>query len=268
MKRILFLIFLGLMLLLTLFCTSWRLLSILSITTNNEINVETITQLTTNLITAVAVIGTVLIVLIVTVVACIFLIKDINSRLGFGEDEASMKRQLEDKLGSSRKSIAAQLGVGDNNKSITAQLGVGSNDKSITAQIGITSKSITEQLGVGVDDKSITAQLGITSKSVTEQHREMYDAIIQQTDKISSIYEILHDNQIRQDAENTSQANLAATIAAFQQNYILVLNENSKLKSENLSLKSEKAILRGKIMLLQAHSEESNKDTNDEDMGL
>lgn len=171
-------------------------------------------------------------------------LKEVIRHLGFGEDEASMKRQLDDKLGSSGKSIADQLGVG-------------SNDKSITAQIGIISKSVTEQLGVGIDDKSITAQ-----------HREMYDTIIHQTDKISSIYGILHDNQVRQDAENTSQANLAATMAAFQQNYVSVLNENSELKSENLSLKTENTALHEQISSLQARLEQSGEDSNDEDMGL
>lgn len=171
-------------------------------------------------------------------------LKEVLRHLGFGEDEASMKRQLEYKLGSNRKSIDEQLGVGSDGKSITAQLGVGN------------------------DDKSITAQLGITSKSVTEQHREMYDTIIQQTDKIASIYGILHDNQVRQDSENTSQANLAATMAAFQQSYVSVLNENSQLKSENLSLKTENIALHEQISSLQARLEESDEDSDDEDMGL
>jgi len=169
--------------------------------------------------------------------------------LGFGEDEASMKKQLEDKLGSSRKSVAEQLGVGAKSiseqigvdtKSISEQLGVGSNDKSITSQLGVNSKSITEQLGVGSDDKSITAQ-----------HREIYDTI-------SSIYGMLHDTQVRQDAENTSQADLAATMAAFQQNYVALINENAALKSENLSLKSERSLLLDRLADLQARSNEAD----------
>lgn len=171
-------------------------------------------------------------------------LKEVIRHLGFGEDEASMKRQLEDKLGTSGRSISEQLGV-ENIKSISAQLGVG-NDKSISAQLGVSN-----------DDKSLTAQ-----------HREMYETIAGQTDKLSSIYGILHDNQVRQSAENTSQANLAATMAAFQQSYVAALNENSELKAENLSLKSENTALREQITLLQSHLDESGGDPDDEDMGL
>lgn len=176
--------------------------------------------------------------------------------LGFGEDEASMKKQLEDKLGSSRKSVAEQLGVGA--KSISEQIGV--DTKSITEQLGVETKSISEQLGVGSNDKSITSQLGVNSKSITEQlgvgsddksitaqHREIYDTI-------SSIYGMLHDTQVRQDAENTSQADLAATMAAFQQSYVALINENAALKSENLSLKSERSLLLDRLADLQARS--------------
>lgn len=153
----------------------------------------------------------------------------------------------------SQLSITAQLGI--TSKSVTEQIGIGS--KSITEQLGIGFKSITEQLGVGTDDKSLTAQ-----------HREMYETIANQTDNISSIFEILHDNQVRQSTENISQANLAATMAAFQQSYVVALNENSELKAENLSLKSENIALREQITLLQSHLDESGEDSDDEGMGL
>lgn len=265
MKRIVFLIYLGMLVPLALFCIVWRV-SIMS----NEINTEIITQLTTNLITAASVIGAALISLIGVVIADIIHLRSINRHLGFGKDEASMKRQLEDKLGSSGKSVAEQLGIGT--KSISEQLGVGNDDKSITAQLGITSKSVTEQIGtssksiteqLGTGSKSITEQLGVGTddKSLTAQHREMYDTI-------TNIYDVLHDNQVRQSAENTSQANLAATMAAFQQSYVAALNEISELKAENLSLKSENTALREQITSLQSHLEESGEDSDDEDMGL
>lgn len=78
---------------------------------NNEFNAEIATQLTTNLIIAASAIIAALIGLIGVVVADIIHLRNINKHLGFGKDEASMKRQLEDKLGLSRKSIDEQLGV-------------------------------------------------------------------------------------------------------------------------------------------------------------
>lgn len=104
--------------------------------------------------------------------------------------------------------------------------------------------------------------MGNDDKSITAQHRDIYDTV-------SNIYDILHDNQIRHDAKNTSQANLAATMTAFQQSYVSVINENAELKSENLSLKSEISDLRDQLTELQAHSitadnAQDSDDNNDE----
>lgn len=58
---------------------------------------------------------------IVTVIGQNRKLNETLRHLGFGEDEASMKRQLDNKLGTSRKSIDEQLGVGIDDCSLTKQ---------------------------------------------------------------------------------------------------------------------------------------------------
>lgn len=131
--------------------------------------------------------------------------------LGFGEDEASMKRQLEDKFGVGNKSISDQLGTGT--KSISEQLGVGT--KSITEQLGVVNKSITEQLGGG--NKSISEQLGVgvDDKSLTRQHEELKNYISERNSDIASIASTIHSIEERRNSLNVTQQGLLDTLNAF-----------------------------------------------------
>lgn len=71
-------------------------------------------------------------------------IKRLTRHLGFSEDEESMKRQLERRIGSDKMSISDQLSEASN--SITTQLGVGNDDKSLTKQHEQLKSELTAQL--------------------------------------------------------------------------------------------------------------------------
>ncbi len=148
--------------------------------------------------------------------------------LGFGEEEASMKKQLEDKLGSSRKSVADQLGVGV--KSISEQLGV--DTKSISEQLGVTSKSVTEQLRVGT--KSISEQLGVgvDDKSLTKQHEDLRLCISERNSDIASIASIIRNNEERRNNLNTTQQGLLDTLNAFMSDWQSLQSKIAYLETE------------------------------------
>ncbi len=141
--------------------------------------------------------------------------KEIDKPLGFDKGDQSLAK----KLGVGEKSITSQLGVGE--KSITSQLGVGENDKSLTLQHKEMTKAIERQTGVAD---------GV--KSLTEQHEDIYT-------KVSDIAGILHDNQLRREAADTSKISLVNTMAAFQQSYIEMVNRNAELTAENVKLKEQ-----------------------------
>lgn len=144
-------------------------------------------------------------------------LKEIIRHLGFGEDEASMKRQMEAKIGSNSKSIDEQLGVGS--KSLSEQLGV--NTKSISEQLGVGTKSISEQLGVGVDDCSLT-----------KQHDELKRCITEKNSDISFITTVIHNIEERRNGLNATQQGLLDTLNAFIVNWQELQSKVTRMEFE------------------------------------
>lgn len=157
----------------------------------------------------------------------------ITRHLGFGEDEASMKRQLDEKLGSSSRSITAQLGVG--------------------------AKSISEQLGVGTDDKSL-------SKQHEELKQDISTKLDVQTTGINSIVQKIIREEDRRNRLDLSQQQILQYV-----NALITQWENSQLqidqlkreldeyKNRNSMLRNENAALR-----LQIENQSNSYRNNDE----
>lgn len=145
----------------------------------------------------------------------------ITRHLGFGEDEASMKRQLDEKIGS--------------------------GNRSITAQLGVSSKSISEQLGVGNDDKSLS-----------NQHKELKQEIAMKLDEqstgINSIAQKIVDEEDRRNSLDLNQQQIlqcvSALLAQWENSQIQIEQLKSELeeyKNSNLILRNENAALRLQI---------------------
>lgn len=145
----------------------------------------------------------------------------ITRHLGFGDDEASMKRQLDDMLGSS--------------------------DKSITSQLGVVSKSISEQLGVGIDDKSLS-----------RQHDDLKQVISAKLDTqsagINIITQKINDEEIRRNSLNLNQQQIRQCVQALiaqwenSQSRISQLEEElQSCKNRIVQLRNENAALRLQI---------------------
>lgn len=145
----------------------------------------------------------------------------ITRHLGFGEDEASMKRQLDEKIGS--------------------------GNRSITAQLGVSSKSISEQLGVENDDKSLS-----------KQHKELKQEIAMKLDEqstgINSIAQRIVDEEDRRNSLDLNQQQIlqcvSALLAQWENSQIQIEQLKSELeeyKNSNLILRNENAALRLQI---------------------
>lgn len=180
-------------------------------------------------------------------------IKHLTKHLGFSEDEESMKRQLERKLGVSDKSVASQLGVSD--QSITAQLGV--SDKSISDQLGVSDKSIAAQLGVGNDDKSLT-----------KQHEQLKSELMAQLSGISSFLSAKDEKtkkSLKRLKEN--QADIAQRLSDMStvfEGYIQLLNTVEEQSRTIEQLRADNAALRQQAAELQ----ERNSDRQDYDLEM
>lgn len=145
----------------------------------------------------------------------------ITRHLGFGDDEASMKRQLDDMLGSS--------------------------DKSITSQLSVVSKSISEQLGVGIDDKSLS-----------RQHDDLKQVISAKLDTqsagINIITQKINDEEIRRNSLDLNQQQIRQCVQALiaqwenSQSRISQLEEElQSCKNRIVQLRNENAALRLQI---------------------
>lgn len=167
-------------------------------------------------------------------------LKEIIRHLGFGEDEASMKRQLEAKIGTNSKSIDEQLGV---------------NNKSLSEQLGVNSKSISEQLGVGVDDCSLT-----------KQHEELKRCITEKNTDITSIAAAVRNIEERRNNLNNTQQSLLDTLNAFMINWQELQTKANHLEAENAQYKEYIMILESEIAQSRANSEMVN--TEDDELEL
>lgn len=169
-------------------------------------------------------------------------VKQLTKHLGFGEDEESMKRQLERKLGVSDKSVASQLGV---------------SDKSITAQLGVSDKSIAAQLGVGNDDKSLT-----------KQHEQLKSELMVQLSGISSFLSAKDEKakkSLKRLKEN--QADIAQRLSDMStvfEGYIQLLNTVEEQSRTIEQLRADNAALRQQVAELQ----ERNSDHQDYDLEM
>lgn len=157
----------------------------------------------------------------------------ITRHLGFGEDEASMKRQLDEKLGSSSRSITAQLGVG--------------------------AKSISEQLGVGNDDKSLS-----------KQHEELKLVIATkldaQTAGINSIVQRIIGEEDRRNNLDLSQQQILQCVNALISQWENSQIQIDQLKRELDEYKSRNSMLRNENAALKLQIEnQSNSCRNNDD---
>ncbi|MGN0682533.1 MAG: hypothetical protein ACI4JY_02560 [Oscillospiraceae bacterium] len=194
---------------------------------------------------------------IVTVIGQNRKLNETLRHLGFGEDEASMKRQLDNKLGTSRKSIDEQLGV--EGKSISEQLGVGS--RSISEQLGVGTKSISDQLGVGIDDCSLTKQ----HENLSKQHEELKRCISEKNTDIASIASAVHTIEERRNNMSTTQQGVLDTLNAFITNWqelqtrVMHLGLELAQRDETIrSLEAENAELRATIAELEEELEQDS----------
>lgn len=145
-------------------------------------------------------------------------LKEIIRHLGFGEDEASMKRQLEAKIGT--------------------------NPKSIDEQLGVNNKSLSEQLGVGVDDCSLT-----------KQHEELKRCITEKNTDITSIAAAVRNIEERRNNLNNTQQSLLDTLNAFMINWQELQTKANHLEVENAQYKEYIMILESENAQLRANSE-------------
>lgn len=172
---------------------------------------------------------------IVTVIGQNRKLNETLRHLGFGEDEASMKKQLDNKLGTSRKSIDEQLGVG--------------------------TKSISEQLGVGIDDCSLTKQ----HENLSKQHEELKRCISEKNSDISSIASAVHTIEERRNNMSTTQQGVLDTLNAFITNWqelqtrVIHLGLELAQRDETIrSLEAENAELRATIAEFEVDVEQDS----------
>lgn len=155
----------------------------------------------------------------------------ITRHLGFGDDEASMKRQLDDMLGSS--------------------------DKSITSQLGVVSKSISEQLGVGIDDKSLS-----------RQHDDLKQVISAKLDTqsagINIITQKINDEEIRRNSLNLNQQQIRQCVQALIAQWENSQSRISQLEEELQSCKNRIVQLRNENAALRLQIDDQAQSEGDE----
>lgn len=155
----------------------------------------------------------------------------ITRHLGFGDDEASMKRQLDDMLGSS--------------------------DKSITSQLGVVSKSISEQLGVGIDDKSLS-----------RQHDDLKQVISAKLDTqsagINIITQKINDEEIRRNSLDLNQQQIRQCVQALIAQWENSQNRISQLEVELQSCKNRIVQLRNENAALRLQIDNQAQSEGDE----
>ncbi len=155
----------------------------------------------------------------------------ITRHLGFGDDEASMKRQLDDKLGSS--------------------------DKSITSQLGVVSKSISEQLGVGIDDKSLS-----------RQHDDLKQVISAKLDTqsagINIITQKINDEEIRRNSLDLNQQQIRQCVQALIAQWENSQSRISQLEGELQSCKNRIVQLRNENAALRLQIDNQAQSEGDE----
>ncbi len=156
----------------------------------------------------------------------------ITRHLGFGDDEASMKRQLDEKLGSGSKSISEQLGVG--------------------------SKSISEQLGVGIDDKSLS-----------KQHEELKQIIASKLDLqsagINSITQKINDEESRRNNLELNQQQVLQCVNALISQWENSQSQIEQLKRELNEYKGKNSILENENAALRLQIEDDSHPCDDDD---
>lgn len=155
----------------------------------------------------------------------------ITRHLGFGDDEASMKRQLDNMLGSS--------------------------DKSITSQLGVVSKSISEQLGVGIDDKSLS-----------RQHDDLKQVISAKLDTqsagINIITQKINDEEIRRNSLNLNQQQIRQCVQALIAQWENSQSRISQLEEELQSCKNRIVQLRNENAALRLQIDNQAQSESDE----
>lgn len=155
----------------------------------------------------------------------------ITRHLGFGDDEASMKRQLDDMLGSS--------------------------DKSITSQLGVVSKSISEQLGVGIDDKSLS-----------RQHDDLKQVISAKLDTqsagINIITQKINDEEIRRNSLDLNQQQIRQCVQALIAQWENSQSRISQLEGELQSCKNKIVQLRNENAALRLQIDDQAQSEGDE----
>lgn len=155
----------------------------------------------------------------------------ITRHLGFGDDEASMKRQLDDMLGSS--------------------------DKSITSQLGVVSKSISEQLGVGIDDKSLS-----------RQHDDLKQVISAKLDTqsagINIITQKINDEEIRRNSLDLNQQQIRQCVQALIAQWENSQSRISQLEEELQSCKNRIVQLRNENAALRLQIDNQAQSESDE----
>ena len=152
----------------------------------------------------------------------------LDKHLGFDKHDASLKNQLDKKIGDSELSISSQLGVGD--KSISSQLGVG--DKSISSQLGVNDKSITAQLGVEMYEKSLTLQHKDIEQKIDNIHAVLTGDVTSATNKLKKLSK-------RQKEIRNKLSDMTDLIADWER----LIEENARLSDENDRLREENAQL-------------------------
>lgn len=167
----------------------------------------------------------------------------ITRHLGFGDDEASMKRQLDEKLGSSGKSISEQLGIGS---------------KSISEQLGVGNKSISDMLGVGIDDKSLS-----------KQHEELKQIIASKLDLqsagINSITQKINDEESRRNNLELNQQQVLQCVNALVSQWGNSQSQIEQLKRELDEYKGKNNILENENAALRLQIENDSHPCDDED---
>ncbi len=168
--------------------------------------------------------GTTVVVAIVAGVIALFQenskLKKIIRHLGFGEDEASMKNQLDSRF----RQIDERFEQVDER--------FGKNNTTVP-------KSVLDQTGVGTDEKSLT-----------KQHNELKEVILAridtQVENINTISQKIHDEEVRRSSLAVEQQSLLHTVNALIYDWEMThqkLSEMecrcSELEAENEQLKQE-----------------------------
>lgn len=150
---------------------------------------------------------------------------------------------------------------------IVGQLGIDINEASLKDQLnnalGINSKSVSDQLGVGTDDFSLT-----------KQHKEIKEflsvKLAEQTAGITSISQMIHDEELRRGSLTSEQMGLLHTVNALVYDWelthqkLLELENQLRCNSEKITeLEYENNCLRQKLEAYRSDDQDVPHDNYD-----